>query len=303
MSTLIATRDTGTAPAVVSVRRDPAPSKIKYRLQRLWLRKYVQPLVRVWMPVAALCLFVLLLAGNDRLRTVIQQKFSEIRTNIAARPEFTIQSISIPLGSSDLVRQIDGVIDLALPASALEVNLEALRQIVQNLSAVKTATVQLTSTGVLEIRIIERIPQIVWRNGNRIFLLDETGIRVAEIPRRTVRVDLPLIIGEGADLEIAEAIALFQMAEPLAERIRALVRVGQRRWDIVLDGGQIIMLPETGAITALRRVIDMQNTQNLMDWNLSTVDMRDPVRPLIRLNDNALNELRRRRDAALGEPV
>ena len=303
MHALVATRDTAPIPAIVVPRRDPAPSKIKYRLQRLWLRKHVQPLVRVWLPLLLMSVVVLMVSNNDNLRSYAQQKYDDIRNDMAARPELMIENISIPVGSADLVHQIDGVIDMALPLSAMDVDLEGLRLMVQNLAAVKSATVQLKFGGLLEIRIVERMPKIVWRNGNRIFLLDETGVRVAEVPRRAARADLPLIIGVGADAAIIEAQALLNMAAPLEERIRALVRVGERRWDIILDGDQTIMLPEFGAEDALRLVIGMQASEKMMNWNLSIVDMRDPNRPLIRLNDDALNELRRLREAALGEPV
>ncbi len=303
MHALVATRDSAPMPTVTAPRRDPAPSKISYRLQRLWLRKYVQPLVQVWLPLGVLGLVLWLASGNGALRDFAAQKYDNIRSSIAARPELMIESINIPVGSVDLVDQIDGIIDLPLPISALDVDLEALRQMVQGLSAVKTAIVRLTGAGQLEITIVERTPELVWRNGNRVFLLDNTGIRVAEIPRRATRFDLPLIIGTGADTAILEAQALLAMAAPLTERIRALVRVGERRWNIVLDNDQTIMLPEIGAEDALRRVIELQTAEKLMDWNLSIVDMRDPTRPLIRLNDDALNALRQLREAALGEPV
>lgn len=303
MHALVATRGNAPVPTISAPRRDPAPSKMKYRLQRIWLRKYVQPIVRIWVPVSVFVLALLALFRNDNMQEYVTQQYNDIRASVAARPELMIDNITVPVGSGDLKRQIDGVIDLALPISALDVDLEALRQIVQNLSAVKSATVQLSGDGQLQIIIVERIPEMVWRNGSRVFLLDDTGVRVAEVPRRSSRADLPLIIGAGADLALFEAQALFEMAAPLEERIRALVRVGERRWDIVLDGDQTIMLPEFGAQDALRRVISMQTSEKLMDWNLSIVDMRDPNRPLIRLNDDALNELRRLRDAALGEPV
>ncbi len=303
MSALVATRNNTNAVALAAPRRDPAPSKMKYRLQRLWLRKYVRPIVQIWLPVLGVVLFVWLLSSNDALRGMVQQKIDDMRENLAARPELTIESIYIPVGSVDLVRQIDGVIDLALPVSALDVDLEGLRQVVQGLSAVKSATVHLSSSGQLVITIQERMPKMVWRNGNRLFLLDETGIRVAEVPRRAVRFDLPLVIGGGADMAIDEAQALFDMASPLEERIRALVRVGERRWDIVLDGNQVIKLPEFGAEDALRRIIEMQSDQQIMDWNLSVIDMRDPNRPLIRLNDDALEALRKQRNSTFGEPV
>jgi len=301
MSTLSATRDMASGSG--ALRRDPAPSKMNYRLQRLWLRKYVQPVVRFWVPFIGVILAGFMLFGNTGTRDAVLAKYSNIRDSIAARPELTITKIEIPVGSVDLVRQIDGVIDLSLPVSALDIDLEQIRQVVQNLSAVKSAVVQLGGNGTLSIRIEERVPRTVWRNGSRIFLLDDSGIKVAEIPRRSVRFDLPLIIGEGADRAISEALVLFEMARPIEERIRAMVRVGERRWNIVLDNDQTIMLPEFGAREALRMVMEMHSRQNMLGWNLSFVDLRDPARPIIRLNGAAIQELERQRNAAQGEPV
>ena len=55
------------------------------------------------------------------------------------------------------------------------------------------------ASGVLEIRAIERVPVVVWRSGRGLELLDQNGVRVAEVDSRLRRPDLPLIAGDGAD--------------------------------------------------------------------------------------------------------
>jgi len=132
-------------------------------------------------------------------------------------------------------------------------------------------------------------------------LLDADGRRVAAIAHRMHRYDLPLIVGEGADRAAPEALALYNAAEPLVPRLRGLVRMGERRWDVVLDRDQRIMLPETGAIEALEQVIALDQAQDLLARDISAVDMRNAHRPTLRMGQLAVAELRKIKAIELGD--
>ena len=60
----------------------------------------------------------------------------------------------------------------------------------------------------------------------------------------------------------------------LAERLRGLVRMGERRWDLVLDRDQRILLPEDGAVEALERVIALDEAQDILSRDILQVDLR-----------------------------
>jgi cell division protein FtsQ len=49
--------------------------------------------------------------------------------------------------------------------------------------------------------------------------------------------------------------------------------VGERRWDVVLDRDQRILLPETEPGRALERVLALDQAQDLLDRDV-TVDLR-----------------------------
>jgi cell division protein FtsQ len=154
---------------------------------------------------------------------------------------------------------------------------------------------------VLEIRAIERVPVVIWRSGEWLELLDQNGVRVAEVDSRVRRPDLPLIAGEGADAVVPEALAVLAEARPVGGRVRGLVRMGERRWDLVLDRDQVVKLPEADPAGALRRVMALDTAAQLMKRDLTVVDMRDPARPMLRLTQHALDELERLKSEAQGE--
>ena len=103
---------------------------------------------------------------------------------------------------------------------------------------------------------------------------------------------LPLIAGEGTDLQILQVEKLLKAAQPLENRLRGLVFVGERRWDVFLDRGQVLMLPEEGAASALERIIVIDDAEELLARNIRAVDFRIKNRPTLRLKEGAMEELK-----------
>lgn len=281
--------------------RDPAPSRLRYRLTRLWLRPRVRRLVNIGLPALAVAATGWMLAAElDLPRRTIEAARS-LRATIVERPQFTVTRMAIPDVSPELVEQIREASLVGLPVNSLEVNVAAVRERVEALDAVERARVRALPNGVLEIRAIERIPVVLWRSAAGLELLDATGVRVAEVDSRLRRPDLALIAGDGAETRVPEALALIVEAGPVARRMRGLVRVGERRWDLVLDRDQVIKLPEAEPLAALSRVVALQVADALLERDVTVIDMRDPRRPMVRLGAPALAERARPAQIAEGE--
>ena len=107
--------------------------------------------------------------------------------------------------------------------------------------------------------------------------------------------------GDGADAHVPEAVALIRAAAPLASRLRGLERMGERRWDVVLDRNQRIMLPEKGAVHALERAIALDQAVDMLGRDIAAVDLRLPRRPTMRLNAGAVEEYTRIKAMETGE--
>ena len=98
------------------------------------------------------------------------------------------------------------------------------------------------------------------------------------------------MVGEAANTRVPEALELFRTATPINARLRGLVRMGARRWDVVLDRDQRIMLPETQPVQALERVIALENAQEVLSRDVARVDMRLAQRPTVQMNKEATQE-------------
>jgi cell division protein FtsQ len=286
---------------VKAPRRDPAPSRLRYKLNRLWLRPRFRRLVNFGVPMLAGVAAAWTLSAEYDLRGRAAAVVGRFREAIVDRPQFTITELSVPDVSRDLEEAIRVAAFVRLPVSSLELDVGAVRDRIEALDAVERARVRALASGVLEIRAIERLPVVVWRSDDGIELLDQDGVRVAEVDSRLRRPDLPLIAGDGADTHVPEALALLAAARPVGARVRGLVRVGERRWDLVLDRDQVIKLPEADPLGALGRVMALEASDQLTKRDLAVVDMRDPRRPMLRLTPSAVAEIERLRKLDAGE--
>lgn len=284
-----------------AARRDPSPSRMAYRLNRMWLTPAVRHFVAIGLPVIVLVLLVAGWLSNAENRAGLIATGTAMRTWVEDQPSFRVEGIEVLSRSPEVAQGVEGFLNVSLPDSSLRLDYEALRQRAEQLDAVQSASVQVRA-GVLQVRIVERMPAMVWRHAGGLDLVDADGHRVARLANRAARPDLPLIAGTGAPEAIAEARLLWAAADPLRPRLRGLVRVGERRWDVVLDRGQRILLPAEGALGALERAMALHEAQDLLSRDVREVDMRLPARPTLRLSEGAMQELYRIRQQASGAP-
>ena len=277
---------------VPRLKRDPAPSKWAYRWERLWLTPGFRKLVRVGAPMSLAFLLGISYFGNEARQQAIAAWVVDARDSIETRPEFMVKAMAID-GASDALRgHIREVMPVDLPISSFDLDLEAMRAQVETLAAIKRVDIRIKAGGFLQVNVEERIPAIIWRGPDGLELLDESGHRVALLEQRRDRPDLPIIAGEGANEVVSEALALIDTAQPISDRLLGLVRISETRWDVVLDRGQRIMLPEMAAGAALDRVIALNEAQDLLKRDVARIDFRNAQRPTLRLTAAAMDDMR-----------
>ena len=238
--------------------------------------------------------------SDDRLRGAIENKAARLIERIAARPEFAVRGVEVAGGSAALRSEVERVVAVAPGASSLTMDVESIRQRVEALGPVKRASVQFDPQGTLRVAIVERIPVALFRkSSNDLVLIDEGGVEIGPSGPRADHPDLPVILGEGAEAHVGEVLALIDAAPEIIPRLRALIRVGQRRWDMVLDRDMLIKLPAEDAPEALSRIMALHYGEELLDRDLAVIDMRLPHRPAVRMKPEAAETYQIRKAVAV----
>lgn len=276
----------------IAPRFDPAPSRWAYRFHRLWLTPLYRALMRVGIPTFLVITVTGWYFTNPDHRAAITMQVEGWRQSVETRPEFMVKLMSIE-GTSPVVGDaIRKMIAVEFPVSSFDLDLDGLQAQIAALDVVKSVDIHIRPGGVMQVTVSEREPALVWRAPGGVELLDETGHRVAGLTTRAARPDLPLIAGEGASRAAPEALDLIAAAAPVAGDLRGLVRVGDRRWNLVLSGDRTILLPEDEPVRALELVLALDHAQDLLERNVSAIDMRNPQRPTLRLGAAAVEPFR-----------
>ena len=151
---------------------------------------------------------------------------------------------------------------------------------IESLSWVEHATVERRLPGTVVVSLQERRPFAIWQNQARHVLVDRAGLVVNQDISQFRR--LPLIVGLGAPAAAAVLLDALTDRPALAERVLASVRVGERRWDLHMNSGIDVMLPEGHEAGALERLARLQQEHALLDRPLAVIDMRLSDRLVLR---------------------
>ena len=147
------------------------------------------------------------------------------------------------------------------------------RQRLETLSWVEHATVERRLPGTVVLFLQERRPFAIWQNQGKFVLIDRNGQLVANQNVAEFR-QLPLVVGPGAPAAAAMLVDALTDRPDLQKRVIAAVRVGERRWNLRLNNGADVMLPEGHEIVALDRLMQLQQQHALLDRPLAAIDMR-----------------------------
>ena len=270
---------------------DPAPSIISYRLMRLMLIPRLRLILTLGIPSLVIFCGTLILFLNINVHENIEAFKKDLKRVLVERPEFMIKVASVDGASDELAHEIREIMPLNFPVSYFDLDIKYLHKVLNDIPAVASAAIKVTVSGVLQINISERIPAFIWRKDDVISVIDEKGEFIRLAASRLDYPELPLVIGEAANLSIADISSLMEDNQYFLEQVRAFVRVGERRWDLVLDNNLRIMLPQTEFLAAFDRLMLMSQSGSLFSNQLSSIDMRLVERPTVRVGAASVDRL------------
>lgn len=205
---------------------------------------------------------------------------------LTARGGFAITSVVITGQKEVHERDVLGALEIGEATSLLVFDPHWARRRLGDIAWVRDATVQKLFPGTLMVDLVEREPFALWQIAGIVSMIDREGKVIGALAEERFA-GLPLVVGYGANRE-ADALLRLVAAHPgLQARFRAAVRVADRRWNLRLDNGIEIRLPESGEADALAALADVDRRQGLLARDIAAVDLRLPDRLVVRLTEQA----------------
>lgn len=140
----------------------------------------------------------------------------------------------------------------------------------------------------LVVEVTERTPFAIWQAGDAIAVVEQDGAVIGGFAGDPRLAALPILVGKGAAERGADFIQTLARYPVVAERVRAYILVGERRWNLRLDNGITVRLPEVDVEVALARLMTMQADLDVLGRDLAAIDLRFDDRTVFALTDNAL---------------
>jgi cell division protein FtsQ len=237
-----------------------------------------------------------LIASSSLYGAILGGHADDIVQSITARTGFAVDQIKV-VGNRQ-TSEIDILDRLELDGwtSLIGFDAEAARERIDTLPWVEVAAVRKVYPHSLEVRVEEREPFALWQQGSELSVIERSGAVIAPFSGGKQAL-LPLIIGTGAPAKAPDFLAKIQKFPELAARVKGYIRIGERRWDLKLENGITVKLPEDGEDQAIADLVRMDHDNGLLTRDIAAVDMRISDRLVVQLTPEAATQ----RQAALNE--
>lgn len=161
---------------------------------------------------------------------------------------------------------------------------------IEQIDWVKSAIVTRTFPDTLTIILEERTPIALWKQHKKYYLVDANGA-VIKSNQIELYANLPLVSGDGAAQHIDKTLEVLKKFPELKKRINSMIRVRNRRWDIILFKSLIVKLPEDiGTVTALdvsfTQLESLLKQKKLTADSQGYIDLRIPEKIIVPKNFN-----------------
>lgn len=177
----------------------------------------------------------------------------------------------------------------------LTVDLEAMADRIRALGWVADATVYRRLPGRLHVKVEERVAAAIWQHEGRFVLIDRDGAVIGPENLDRYR-HLKVVVGEGAPERTDTLLSILAQEPTLESRVIAAVWISGRRWNLRLDNGIDIRLPEEDSAGAWRRLAQLERDHALLSRDIRAIDMRQSDKLIVRMTEEAAQRHRAHED-------
>ncbi len=176
-----------------------------------------------------------------------------------------------------ILKQMD--VQIGMPLFAID--LDIIRSKLEALPWVRYAEVERQYPSTLTVRIIEREPVALWQLDGELSLLDSQGlvIKVDDISQFS---DYLILVGKGVPYYMTEVMEMLEAEPTLKPLVSSMVRVSDRRWDVILRNDIRIMLPEKQPERMWSYVAQIHEEKDILsDYDIESINLKIPEKIFI----------------------
>ena len=266
-----------------TARRGKAPGL----LARLGARLIGRLALSVRRPMMAMSglLLVLVLLGALFASGVIGRSVHAVGRGIdtvTADAGFGISEIHIAGNRRTPYNQVLEVLAMQPEQSIFSADLWRARDRLAHLDWIASAEIHRRYPDAIFVNLVEKRPFALWqppadaKGEAPILLVERNGRPITSHDVEKFR-RLPKLVGAGAPQAAADLVDAVQAHRAIAARIAAYARQSERRWNLILDDGVVVQLPEIGWQKELDALEHLIIDGGILERDITQIDLRSPT--------------------------
>lgn len=156
----------------------------------------------------------------------------------------------------------------------LKLNLREIKDRLESNKWVETAIIERRLPSDLHISVIERKAIAIWQFQNKLYLIDQDGSRITPYTQDFSQ-NLLQVIGQDANIYAQNLIEELKECEVVKDKVISAVRYGNRRWNLNLESGLVVKMPEKNFPQTYKYLCKIYSDQKDFSQKYKMIDLRD----------------------------
>lgn len=224
------------------------------------------------------CLLLVVVAGTLIAGGYVRRAGEASRRTIGAvmaDAGLGIASIRISGNRRTDPKDILAALGFAPGQSIFGVNVQAARRHLLSLEWVADAEVRRQYPDLVTVSVVEKQPFALWETPDGSYVVERSGRSIglfdpASFPH------LPVLLGQGAPQSAAALVDAVGAHRATAARVVGYARISDRRWNLLLNDGVVVKLPEDGWRKQLDLLEHLIVDKAILERDISEIDLRVP---------------------------
>lgn len=242
-----------------------------------------------WMLLAAAFIAALFAGGY------VSGAFKAVRRgadNLVADAGFGISAVHLSGNARTQPSAILAALGFEPGQSIFGADIQSARQRLLALDWVADAQVRRQYPDLIAVALVEKLPFALWQNSNGLYVVERSG-RVITRAQASTYPRLPLFLGDTPPLAGAELVDAIATHRAVVARVKAMQRVSDRRWNLLLDDGVMVKLPETGWQQQLDELEHLIVDKGVLERDIEEIDLRSPDDQIYKLRNGDKQQMTR----------
>ena len=215
----------------------------------------------------------------------LREDFNGAAHSVLTSNGFTIQNITVEGRKYTQTSELTTALNADRGQSLMRFDMDSARRRIEQLAWVDQANIVRLWPDKLHVVLVEHRPAAIWQLNGKLALVNRAG-QVIVSDRISEFSHLPHVVGLGAAEKASDLIEILNQYPLIQTRVKAAIRVGQRRWNLRLESGVDVQLPDQDEEAAIGRLLALEDQHRLLARDITVIDLRDPDRLYVRLSSD-----------------